>query len=617
MPFQFAQPPPFRPGSLFLGVDDDGQEVGIATERHAITVAGSRSGKGAALIVPNLIRWPHSVIVVDTKGDNAAATWQARQDMGQAVHVLDPFREADIPDNLRASYNPLADLDPASPSIREDISVIADGLVLRHRAEDGEWYDGGALILAGFIAHALTTLPPEYHRLAVIRDMLNANGEDWAALLSAMEGNAACGGLAQSAAALLGDGAKSAREFLGTARRSIDKFGSDALQSCMAESSFRLSDLKAGRSTVFLVLPSRYVEEHARFFRLFVRLALNEMEKPIAGKSGPDRFKGTPCLFVLDEFFSLGRIDAVYKAAGRMAGNGVHLWPFLQDIGQLMTLYGRDGMETFFANADARIFFGNTDPLTLTNISAWLDRITPDEIAEQPPQVQPLHIWRKGRFFWNDQEARDAYQADMENLRAQHAHKMAMSGRARLSPPEVAALVAKKPGDAVARSMIVFGPGDDVFNLRLAPYFQPAPDPVEPSPLFQHPMVRIKASPLVVIGATVVWLAPITAFLFVAMNQPGPLLIRLGGAATSGLLFAVVGAFWFLSLVRPREVSQRRADFFAAVGSFAVIFAGCFFLGGVAVQAFGLKWQSVVMVLALAAVAYFGAAEIRSRKGGG
>ncbi|WP_149541480.1 type IV secretory system conjugative DNA transfer family protein [Siccirubricoccus phaeus] len=481
MPFQFSNPSAYAysPGSLFLGVNDDGREIGMKTERHAITVAGSRTGKGAGLIVPNLLRWPHSALVVDTKGDNAALTWKARRDMGQAVYVLDPFREADVPDIRRASYNPLADLDPRSPTIREDITVIADGLVLRHKAEDGEWYDGGVAILAGFIAHALTAFPPELHRLAIIRDMLNASGDNWAVLLAGMAENPACGGLAQTAAALLADGSKSAREFHGTARRSIDKFGSDALQACMAESSFRLSDLKAGRCTVFLVLPSRYVEEHARFFRLFVRLALNEMEKPTANKSGPDRFKGTPCLFILDEFFSLGKIDAVQKAAGRMAGNGVHLWPFVQDLGQLTTLYGQAGMETFFGNSDARIFFGNTDPLTLTNISGWLDRITPEEIASAPPEIPPFHVWRDRQglrgMIWNDQEARDAYQAAMENDRARHGHAMGMSGRARLSPPEIAALVAKKPGDLVARSMIVFGPGNDVLNLRLAPYFLPPP----------------------------------------------------------------------------------------------------------------------------------------------
>ena len=40
---------PYKKGSLFLGVDPDtGAEVGIETERSAITFAGSGGGKGAS-----------------------------------------------------------------------------------------------------------------------------------------------------------------------------------------------------------------------------------------------------------------------------------------------------------------------------------------------------------------------------------------------------------------------------------------------------------------------------------------------------------------------------------------------------------------------------------------
>lgn len=486
MPFQFSTPPPFRPGSLFLGVDDDGQEAGITTERHAITVAGAGAGKGAALIIPNLKRWPHAALVIDPKGENAEQTWRDREAMGQAVYALDPFRVADLPDHVRASFNPLAEIDPDALTAREDIRAIADGMVLRPNARDADWYDGGVDVLSGFIAHVVTSYAPDDRSLELVRSLLNTPQDDggqdqdgnpvlssWENLLLQMGGNPSVGGLAQGAAALLGAGAKSAREHLATARRSIDSFGSDAMRATMAESSFRLSDLKRDNCTVFLILPPHYLREHARFLRLFVRLALNVMAH------GGNR-KGGKCLFILDEFFSLGRIDEIATAAGLMRSYGVQLWPFLQDLGQLLTLYDREGSETFFGNSDARIFFGNTDQTTLAAVSEWLDRITPDEIAAQPPQVQPFHEWRRGRNFWNDQEARDAYQAAMENLRAQHAHKMAMSGRARLSPPEVAGMVAKKPGDAVARSMIVFGPGDDVFRLRLAPYFQPAPEPIRP-----------------------------------------------------------------------------------------------------------------------------------------
>ena len=49
---------------------------------------------------------------------------------------------------------------------------------------------------------------------------------------------------------------------------------------------------------------------------------------------------GAPALFLLDEFAALGRLEAVERAMGLMAGYGLQLWPILQDMGQLKDLYG-------------------------------------------------------------------------------------------------------------------------------------------------------------------------------------------------------------------------------------------------------------------------------------
>lgn len=38
-----------------------------------------------------------------------------------------------------------------------------------------------------------------------------------------------------------------------------------------------------------------------------------------------------PALFLFDEFAALGRLEAVERAMGLMAGYGLHLWPILQD----------------------------------------------------------------------------------------------------------------------------------------------------------------------------------------------------------------------------------------------------------------------------------------------
>ena len=112
----------YEEGQFLLGystLEDETETVhhfpiGFKTNRHAITFAGSGSGKGIGVICNNLMVWPHSTLVIDPKGEAAEITAQKRADMGQKVYVLDPFEDAQIDPKFRASYNPLARLDPKS-----------------------------------------------------------------------------------------------------------------------------------------------------------------------------------------------------------------------------------------------------------------------------------------------------------------------------------------------------------------------------------------------------------------------------------------------------------------------------------------------------------------------
>lgn len=465
MPFQFNSPVPYRfkAGDIFLGVDDQGQEIGLETERHAITVAGAGSGKGAAIIIPNLLRWPHAALCIDPKGENAERTYQAREAMGQTVGVLDPFHAADVPERLRVSINVLSGIDPASRTARGDVETIADGLVKRADPRHAQWDDGAAAVLAGVIAYVLADPPPEGASLPLIRRVLLQGKDDLYADAQRMLACDACGGLARAAGATIMAALESdkgmEKDFLGGARRHSAWLDDPAIADVLAASSFNLAALKNGKGTLYLVLPPHYIDSKAAFLRLFVRSALNTMA---AGGSG----KGGRCLFLLDEFYALGKLDIVAKAAGLMRSYGVSLFPFLQDLGQLQELYGVKGAETFFGNADAHVFFGNSDTVTLQYVSDRIGRLTPDEITTSLPAAP----WSRS----NDFDSR-RYQDEQ----AAYSHQMRRAGQPRLTPAEVAALVGKGHGANVARSMVVFGKSGESLNLHLAPYFRPP----SPAPL--------------------------------------------------------------------------------------------------------------------------------------
>jgi type IV secretion system protein VirD4 len=80
-------------------------------------------------------------------------------------------------------------------------------------------------------------------------------------------------------------------------------------------------------------------------------------------------------LFMLDEFAALGRLQPIERAMGLMAGYGLQLWPILQDVHQLRSLYA-ERAGTFLSNAGILQAFGVNDYDTADMLSKTMGRET-------------------------------------------------------------------------------------------------------------------------------------------------------------------------------------------------------------------------------------------------
>ncbi len=78
---------------------------------HCIVEAPTRSGKGVGIVIPNLLSWQESVVVLDVKRENWDATAGFRKKYGQAVYLFNPTD----PEGRTARYNPLGYIDRTDP----------------------------------------------------------------------------------------------------------------------------------------------------------------------------------------------------------------------------------------------------------------------------------------------------------------------------------------------------------------------------------------------------------------------------------------------------------------------------------------------------------------------
>lgn len=384
----------WQPGKLFLGVADGevqedgegrkfilgGHAVGVHDDRHICTFAGSRAGKGRAAILPNMLHWPGSVLATDPKGELASITARRRVALGQDVHVLDPFGVAKgYPHRhgLVKGFNPIAAM--RDGSLVEDAALISDALVVvAPNSKDPHWDESARAFIKGLLLHIRTW--PDYEgkgSLLTLREVVGeVGGETSKTLHAAMKLNPAAEGVIKSAAADFFQRPDDERgSVLSSARRHlefIDLFRETVVgQFTLRTHSFNLSDLKTRPTTIYLCLPARHIGTCNRWLRLFVNLMLQSMEQTRV-KALPG---GVPVLCVLDEFASLGHMKQIEDAAGQIAGFGVKLWPVLQDLGQLKSLYS-ERWETFLGNAGIVQFFGNNDLTTLKWLSERLGQTT-------------------------------------------------------------------------------------------------------------------------------------------------------------------------------------------------------------------------------------------------
>ena len=80
------------PPTILLG-RYGGRYLALPGQLSVMLSAPTRSGKGVGVVIPNLLHWPDSVVVLDIKGENHAITSGFRAARGQPVYAFSPFDE--------------------------------------------------------------------------------------------------------------------------------------------------------------------------------------------------------------------------------------------------------------------------------------------------------------------------------------------------------------------------------------------------------------------------------------------------------------------------------------------------------------------------------------------
>jgi type IV secretion system protein VirD4 len=345
-------------------------------EKHCLIVAQTRTGKGTRICVPTLLRYVNSCIVIDPKGENAAVTARARtlHPFNQPVHIINPWGElAPTFASLGltfATYNPLDILNRADPNVVGMAQALAAAICPIEKGDNHPFWTQSAASILTAILLWLTEEAGEVKTLGRVREIIGLPKKEFTDnFLGPMSASKAFGGaIRESAGPFIGMAMETYSGVMGNLAQFTFFLSDPRIKAATATSSFSISDLMRKPTTIYLVIPPDLIDTQRTWLRLMISAGMQTYRHPISSK--PIR-----CMFLIDEFGSLGLIRDFQKTLAVMAGYGVDFTIVLQDIAQLRDVYG-DGANTIINNCAYKWFCNVGDLQTAEYLSKVIGKTT-------------------------------------------------------------------------------------------------------------------------------------------------------------------------------------------------------------------------------------------------
>jgi type IV secretion system protein VirD4 len=320
---------------------------------HVMLHAPTRSGKGVGVVIPNLLTWPDSVVVLDVKRENWEASAGFRAAHGQDVVLFDPLD----PEGRTARFNPLGHIDRTDPvAVLDELQKLAVMLFPPPQNADPFWAEAARTGLIGVGAYVAETPDLPFSLGAIYRELTHGDPRTRLPAQVAARASAATP-LSYGCVSALSDFCSASENTFASIKQTITARMNLWLNPrvCAATdvSDFDLRDLRERRISLYLGVSPDNLARVAPLYNLLLQqlVDLNTRERPSADKHA------IQVLMVLDEFARLGHAAVIAHGFSYVAGYGLRLLPVLQSPAQLRAEYGPDLAEEILANCGLEIAF--------------------------------------------------------------------------------------------------------------------------------------------------------------------------------------------------------------------------------------------------------------------
>ena len=356
-----------------------GRILRLGGQRFAILAAPTRSGKGVGVVVPNLLDYLESVVVLDIKQENFGLTsgWRAAQ--GHEVYLFNPFAE----DRRSHRWNPLTYVS-ADPAFRiSDLMGIAAMLYPDGADEQKFWVSQSRNAFLAFALYlfecrddAIASGFPSVTTptLGAVYRLSSGDGGDLKAHLSGLAQQSFLSDNARTAfATLLSQAEETFASIIGSFKEPLNAWVNPVLDAATAGDDFLLTDLRRKRMSIYVGIQPHKLAEARVILNLFFSQMVNCNTRELPQANPELKHQ---CLLLMDEFTAIGRIEILASAVGYLAGYNLRLLPVIQSMAQLDATYGKETARTLITNHALQIVYAPREQQDANDYSEMLGYTT-------------------------------------------------------------------------------------------------------------------------------------------------------------------------------------------------------------------------------------------------
>ena len=354
-----------------------GKFLALPGQLSVMLSAPTRSGKGVGVVIPNLLNWPDSVVVLDIKGENYDITAGYRAAHGQAVYAFSPFDE----DARSHRWNPLTAV-RSSPLHRVG-DLLTIGQVFFPNDGGGTsseaFFNDQARNLFLGLGLVLLETPSLPRTIGEMLRQSSGKGRSLKDHLSGLitqrreEGNPLTDECTDALQRLLSNSENTLSSVVATFNAPLTIFADAVVDAATSADDFRLEDVRRRRMSVYVRIPPNRLANARPLLNLFFSqlVSLNTQALP-----EQDATLKVQCLLVNDEFTAMGRVGVITNAAAFLAGYNLRLLTVVQAMSQLDAVYGDKEARTFATNHGLQILYAPREQRDADEYSAMLGHFT-------------------------------------------------------------------------------------------------------------------------------------------------------------------------------------------------------------------------------------------------